>query len=74
LGLPARPFFYPLSSLPAYEGAESVYRSRNPIAYDISVRGINLPGALIMTEEQIEKVANGVRSILGFPARPRAIT
>jgi perosamine synthetase len=74
LGLPARPFFYPLSSLPAYEGAESVYRSRNPIAYDISVRGINLPGALIMTEEQIEKVANGVRSILGFPVRPHAIT
>ena len=64
LGLPARPFFYPLSSLPAYPGLESVYRPRNPCAYDICARGINLPGALIITEEQIDAVCHGIHRIL----------
>ena len=65
LGLPSRPFFYPMSSLPAYPGMEDKYRPLNPVAYDISARGINLPGALIMTEEQIDAVCAGVRTILG---------
>jgi perosamine synthetase len=64
LGLPSRPFFYPLSSLPAYPGLEATYRPYNPGAYDICARGINLPGALILTEEQIEVVCAGVRKIL----------
>jgi len=65
LGLPARPFFYPLSSLPAYPGCEAVFRPRNPIAYDICARGINLPGALILTEEQVDRVCDGIRTIFG---------
>lgn len=64
LGLPSRPFFYPLSSLPAYPGHEEVYRPRNPCAYDISERGINLPGALILTEEQIDAVCDGLKRVL----------
>jgi len=64
LGLPTRPFFYPLSMLPAYPGCEAEYRPRNPRAYDIGMRGINLPGALIMTEDQIDAVADGVRKVL----------
>jgi len=64
LGLPTRPFFYPLSSLPAYPGCEPIYRPRNPRAYDIGARGVNLPGALIITQDQIDRVADGVRTIL----------
>jgi perosamine synthetase len=64
LGLPSRPFFYPLSCLPAYPGAEATYRARNPLAYDISARGINLPGALNLKEEQIDAVCQGIRKIL----------
>jgi len=64
LGLPARPFFYPLSSLPAYPGCEAIYRPRNPRAYDICARGINLPGALILTEEQIDVVCDAIHKIL----------
>lgn len=64
LGLPSRPFFYPLSSLPAYPGYESVYRPRNPRAYDICARGINLPGAFTLTVEQIDLVCDGIRTIL----------
>jgi perosamine synthetase len=65
LDLPSRPFFYPLSSLPAYEGFEARYRPRNPCAYDIADRGINLPGAMNITEEQIERYCLGLKSILG---------
>jgi perosamine synthetase len=66
LGLPSRPFFYPLSCLPAYPGAEATYRARNPVAYDVSARGINLPGALNLTEEQIDAVCGGLRKILSM--------
>ena len=64
-GLPARPFFYPLSSLPAYPGYETTYRPRNPVAYDICARGINLPGALNLTEDQIDRVCGSLMEILG---------
>jgi perosamine synthetase len=64
LGVPSRPFFYPLSSLPAYPGMESIYKPHNPQAYDICARGINLPGALILSEDQIEVVCDGIKRIL----------
>ena len=62
-GVPARPFFYPLSSLPAYPGMESAFRPRNPVAYDICSRGVNLPGALNLTEGQLDFVCDGVRRV-----------
>jgi perosamine synthetase len=64
LGLPTRPFFYPLSSLPAYPGFEEVYKPLNPKAYDIGSRGINLPCAFTLTTEQIDIICDGVRKIL----------
>ena len=66
LGLPARPFFYPLSMLPAYGSREAEFRSVNPRAYDISNRGINLPGAMNLTDEQIARMCDGIRTILGI--------
>ena len=63
LGVPARPFFYPLSSLPAFGSQADIYREKNPVAYDVCSRGINLPGALIVTEEQIDEVCDGVREV-----------
>jgi len=63
VGVPARPFFYPLSSLPAYPQQEAIYRERNPNAYDICARGINLPGALTVTEEQIDLVCEGLHKV-----------
>jgi perosamine synthetase len=66
VGVPSRPFFYPLSSLPAYPCAEEVYRARNPVAYDISSRGINLPGAMNLTEQQIDFVCDGIHRVLNL--------
>ncbi|MCZ6605292.1 MAG: DegT/DnrJ/EryC1/StrS family aminotransferase [Alphaproteobacteria bacterium] len=65
LGLPSRPFFYPLSSLPAYPGREEGGRQDSPVSYDISARAINLPSALNLTEDQIDRMCAGIRQILG---------
>jgi len=64
-GLPARPFFYPLSSLPAYPGYQQKYEPQNPCSYDISSRGINLPCAFNLTEDQIDAYCDAIREILG---------
>ena len=64
IGIPSRPFFYPLSSLPAFPGCEEKYKGRNPNAYDISSRGINLSCAFNLTEAQIDSITNGIRKIL----------
>jgi perosamine synthetase len=61
--VPSRPFFYPLSSLPAYNEREK-YEKRNKVAYDISSRGINLPGAANLTKEQMKIVCDGVKKAL----------
>lgn len=65
MGIPSRPFFYPLSSLPAYPGCQVICEPCNPNAYDISARGINLSCALNLTEEQIDVQCDAVRKILG---------
>lgn len=65
LKIPSRPFFYPLSSLPAYPGARERFEPLNPVAYDISERGINLPCAATLTEAQIDSICDGIKQILG---------
>lgn len=62
--LPVRPFFYPLSSLSAYKKYKSGSKKENPIAYDVSSRGITLPNALILKEEEIDEYCNGIKNIL----------
>lgn len=70
LGIPTRPFYYPLSSLLAYPGQEAGGRERNPRSYEISDRGVHLPCALNLTEEHIERVSEGITSIIaGAPGR-----
>jgi perosamine synthetase len=66
LGAPARPFFYPLSSLPAYPGREAAGRHDNPIAYDVSARGVCLPCAFNLTEDDLDQVGRAVRRLLGY--------
>jgi perosamine synthetase len=64
-GLPARPFFYPLTTLPAYS-AFADQGAHHPVAYDVSGRGINLPSAFSVTEPQIDAMCEGIRSVLGL--------
>lgn len=67
-GIDCRPFFYPLSSLPAYQHLQqaSQARQRNKTAYKISPYGLNLPCGMKMTEEKVHYVCGVVKSILGI--------
>lgn len=62
-GIPARPFFYPLSSIPAFD-QEDYYKERNPMSYDISSRGVNLPGAANLTKDDLHFICTGIKKVL----------
>ncbi len=62
-GLPSRPFFYPLSSLPAYNKKKE-YGSKNVVSYSISKKGINLPCALNITDDQIHQYCEALEKII----------
>jgi perosamine synthetase len=61
-----RPFFYPLSSLPAYarlpQAAEA--RLRNRVCYATCPYGVNLPSALNLTRSQVVYVCDVLKGIL----------
>ena len=61
-----RPFFHPLSSLPAYRQSPQAIaaRRRNSIAYGISPYGFNLPSGLNLTPEKVARVCRALREIL----------
>ncbi len=63
LGLPVRPFFYPLSSLPAFN-REAEGRRDNPVSYDVSERGINLPCALNLSSDDLDRYSEGIHKLL----------
>jgi len=66
-GIDSRPMFHPLSSLPAYEGqaeAKAAWK-RNETSYHLSPWGINLPSAMNLTHEQVQRVVETLRRILG---------
>lgn len=56
-----RPFFYPLSMLPAIKDNSA----KTPIAFDIASRAINLPSSLQLTEKDVDYVCNILLKILG---------
>jgi perosamine synthetase len=62
----SRPFFHPLSSLPAYQHLKQAHeaRERNHVSYRICPYGINLPSGLNMTEEKVRLVCDALRSVL----------
>ena len=64
LGIPLRPFFYPLSSLPAYADNSTGGVDRHPVAYDLASRGVHLPCALNLTDQQVARVAHALNELL----------
>ena len=61
-----RPFFHPLSGLPAFSETPQAKaaQARNRVAYDVSPRGMNLPSAMLLTEAQVDRVCSVLKSIL----------
>jgi perosamine synthetase len=62
-GVDTRPFFSQLSTIPAYKGRlqNGPFGQNNPIAGLLSERGINLPSALSLTEEQVAYACEAVK-------------
>jgi perosamine synthetase len=63
VGIPIRPFFYPLTSIPAFN-LEDTHREKNPVSYDISRRGVNLPGAPTLSSDDIKFICDKIREVL----------
>jgi|GEM_PF-6318964 len=61
-----RPFFSPLSSIPAYADTEQGRQAaeRNTVSYAIAPWGLNLPCGLDMTEAKAERVCTTLFDIL----------
>lgn len=59
-----RPFFFPLSSIPAYRDSEEarVARARNHTAYRVTPYGINLPSGLNLTESDVVRVCAALKT------------
>jgi len=57
-----RPFFHPLSSLPAYQHLDQARqaRGRNQVSCDICPRGLNLPPPLNLTRDQLRYVCDAL--------------
>ncbi|HUT23516.1 MAG TPA: DegT/DnrJ/EryC1/StrS family aminotransferase [Sumerlaeia bacterium] len=62
----SRPFFRPLSSLPAYKDREEarLARQRNRVSYRIAPFGVNLPSGLNMDREKVDYVCDALCAAL----------
>jgi len=70
-GIDCRPFFHPLSDIPACrdwpEAAQA--RVRNHVTHRVAPHGINLPSPATLTREQAARVAGALKSILAAHSR-----
>ncbi|MBA2541392.1 MAG: DegT/DnrJ/EryC1/StrS aminotransferase family protein [Deltaproteobacteria bacterium] len=64
-GIDSRPFFHPLSSIPAYAGTPQAIAAaaRNVVSYELGPWGINLPSGLNLDEVTVMRVCEAVREI-----------
>jgi perosamine synthetase len=66
----SRPFFHPLHTLPPYDQGLHL-----AVAEDLAARGINLPSAVTLTEDDICRVCMAVRELAeAVPALKLSVT
>lgn len=65
-GVDTRPFFYPLSQLPAYRETAAARQAaaRNSTAYRLSPYGINLPSGPDLDQASVDRVVAALRQLL----------
>ena len=65
-GIDCRPFFHPLSSIPAYAAtaAAASGRERNHVAYRVSPHGMNLPSGMNITAGEVAYVSRALKAAL----------
>jgi perosamine synthetase len=76
-GIDSRPFFSPLSSIPAFRDTAQAKaaRARNATAYAFTPFGINLPSALDLSRQDVQRVCATLREtvrVLGERAPAKA--
>lgn len=54
-----RSFFYPLSLMPVF------HKAHNPVAYQVSANGINLPSGIMLSKATVDYIGHAIRDILG---------
>lgn len=69
-GIDCRPFFHPLSSIPACQQLKEAEkaRQRNQVSYAISPYGVNLPSGLNLTEDMVDFVCDALRNVIRYPS------
>jgi perosamine synthetase len=65
-GIDSRPFFRPLSALPAYQELPQAREAqeRNRVSYRLSPYGINLPSGLNMDEPKVARVCDALAAVI----------
>jgi perosamine synthetase len=65
-GVDSRPFFHPLSAIPAYAGQPeaTAAAARNVVSYRVASQGVNLPSGFNMTREKVAYVCDRLKAIL----------
>ena len=65
-GIDTRPFFHPISSLPAFADSVAAREAsaRNRVAYDIGRRGLNLPSGFNLTPDMVAYVCKSLQEVL----------
>lgn len=65
-GADSRPFFHPLSEIPAFAATPQAEeaRARNRVAYEISPYGLNLPSAMKLTRDEVHTVCAALAEII----------
>jgi len=71
-GIDGRPFFHPLSLLPAYAHLPQARqaRRRNRVAYGLSPWGVNVPSGLNMDEEKVAYVCRTLKRLVSLAVVP----
>jgi perosamine synthetase len=66
-GIDVRPFFYPLSAIPAFQHLEQAFaaRARNQTAYSLTPYGLNLPSALALQRDDVSRVCAVLQAVCG---------
>jgi perosamine synthetase len=67
-----RPFFFPLSMIPAYKNQQEAIRARarNTVSHTLSPYGINLPSGMNLNEEKVKYVCTALKEAMEN-SRPR---
>ena len=65
-GIDSRPFFSPLSNIPAFKDLPQakIAQQRNKVACKINAQALNLPSALILQINQVEYICDSLLSII----------